>query len=82
MLQQQLASLDTEPLGRGLRWLVPTLVALAAASAAALFFVISETMVAWLFLAGCGVILVIAFAIDRRSSRPAAIWSTSTSTRA
>ncbi len=73
MLQQQLASLDQEPLEGGLRWLVPTLVALAAASGAALFFIIGEPIFAGLFLAGCVAMLIAAFAIDRRITRPAAI---------
>ena len=73
MLQQQLASLDQEPLEGGLRWLVPTLVALAAASGAALFFIIGEPIFAGLFLAGCVAMLIAAFAIDRRTSRTPAI---------
>ena len=73
MLHQQLASLDNEPLEGGWRWLVPTLVALAAASGAALFFILGEPVFAGLFLAGCVGMLVAAFAIDRRTSRPAAI---------
>ena len=73
MLQQQLASLDNEPLEGGLRWLVPTLVALAAASGAALFFIIGEPAFAGLFVAGCVAMLIAAFAIDRRTTRPAAI---------
>ncbi|HEU4876629.1 MAG TPA: PAS domain-containing protein, partial [Sphingomicrobium sp.] len=73
MLHQQLASLDSEPLEGGLRWLVPTLVALAAASGAALFFILGEPIFAGLFFAGCVAMLVAAFVIDRRATRPAAI---------
>ena len=73
MLHQQLASLDHEPLEGGLRWLVPTLVALAAASGAALFFILGEPIFAGLFFAGCVAMFVAAFVIDRRALRPAAI---------
>ena len=73
MLHQQLASLDDEPLEGGLRWLVPTLVALAAASGAGLFFILGKPAFAGLFVAGCVAMLVAAFAIDRRTTRPAAI---------
>ncbi len=70
MLHQQFASLDQDPLDGGTRWLVPTLVALAAASGAGLFFVLRQPVFAGLFLAGCVAMLVAAFAIDRRSTRP------------
>ena len=73
MLHQQLASLDAEPLDGGLRWLVPALVAIAAASGGALFWVVGEPMFAGLFLAGCVAMLVAAFIIDRRSVRAPAI---------
>jgi two-component system cell cycle sensor histidine kinase/response regulator CckA len=73
VLHQQLAFLESEPLEGGLRWLVPTLVALAAASGAALFFILGEPMFAGLFLAGCVAMLVAAFAIDRRASRAAPV---------
>ncbi|MDQ3140429.1 MAG: PAS domain-containing protein, partial [Pseudomonadota bacterium] len=73
MLHQQLASLDHQPLEGGLRWLVPTLVALAAASGAALFFILGEPIFAGLFFAGCVAMFVAAFVIDRRATRPAAI---------
>jgi two-component system cell cycle sensor histidine kinase/response regulator CckA len=73
VLHKQLASLDSEPLEGGLRWLVPTLVALAAASGAALFFILGEPIFAGLFFAGCVAMLVAAFVIDRRATRPAAI---------
>ncbi len=73
MLHQQLASLDSEPLGGGLRWLVPALVALFAASGAALFFIMDEVAFTGLFLAAGATMLVAAFAIERRTARPAAI---------
>ncbi|MDQ3079002.1 MAG: response regulator [Pseudomonadota bacterium] len=73
MLQQQLASLDSEPVGGGLRWLVPALVALVAASGAALFFIMDEGAFAGLFVAGGVAMLVAAFAIERRMARPAEI---------
>ena len=73
MLHQQLTSLDDEPLDGGLRWLVPTLVALAAASGGALFFILDKPAFAGLFVAGCVAMLVAAFAVDRRTTRPAAI---------
>ena len=69
MLHQQLASLDAKPLDGGLRWLVPALVALAAASGAILFWTVGEPMFAGLFLAGCVAMLVAAFIAERRSSR-------------
>ena len=56
-----------------MRWLVPTLVALAAASGAGLFFLMGETAFAGLFLAGCVVMLVAAVAIERRKPRHDAI---------
>jgi two-component system cell cycle sensor histidine kinase/response regulator CckA len=69
VLHQQLASLDAKPLDGGLRWLVPALVALAAASGAVLFWTVGEPMFAGLFLAGCVAMLVAAFIAERRSSR-------------
>ncbi|MDQ3074098.1 MAG: response regulator [Pseudomonadota bacterium] len=73
MLHQQLSSLDQEPLGSGLRWLVPTLVALAAASGAGLCAILGEPIFAGLFLVGGVAMLAAAFAIDRRTARPTAI---------
>ena len=56
-----------------MRWLVPTLVALAAASGTGLFFIMGKTAFAGLFLAGCVAMLFAAFAIKRRKVRPEAI---------
>ena len=67
MLDRQIALLEVEPPG-GLRWLVPALVAAAAASGALLFAVVGEPMFAGLFLAGVVAMLVAAFVLERRSS--------------
>ena len=67
MLDRQIALLEAEPPG-GLRWLVPALVAAAAASGALLFAVVGEPMFAGLFLAGVVAMLVAAFVLERRSS--------------
>ena len=66
--------LINEPLEGGLRWLVPTLVALAAASGAALVLHHRASRCS----PGCSLpaasrCIVAAFAIDRRATRPAAI---------
>ena len=68
MLDRQIALLEAEP-PAGMRWLVPTLVAAAAASGALLFAAVGEPMFAGLFLAGVVAMLVAAFVLERRSSR-------------
>ncbi len=50
---------------------MPALVALAAASGALLFSLMGEPLFAGLFVAGCVAMLVAAFAVDRRTMRPA-----------
>ena len=70
MLDRQIALLEAEPPG-GMRWLVPALVAAAAASGALLFAVVGEPMFAGLFVAGVVAMLVAAFVLERRSSRVA-----------
>ena len=69
MLYEQLDLNEVEPLGGGLRWLVPALVAAAAASGALLFFIIGQPVYGGLFFAGFAAMLVAAFIIDRRSSK-------------
>lgn len=73
MLQQQLAFLDSEPLEGGLQWLVPTLVALVAASGAVLLFIVGKPLYAASLLAGCAAMLAITVAVERRSARAAPI---------
>ncbi|MES2903095.1 MAG: response regulator [Pseudomonadota bacterium] len=68
MLDRQIALLEAEPPG-GMRWLVPTLVAAAAASGALLFAVVGEPIYSGLFLGGVVAMLVAAFVLERRSSR-------------
>ncbi|HEY0627840.1 MAG TPA: response regulator [Sphingomicrobium sp.] len=69
MLYEQLDLNEVEPLEGGLRWLVPALVAAAAASGALLFFIIGQPIYGGLFLAGFVAMLVAAFVIDRGGSR-------------
>src|SRR5262245_5411726 len=69
MLYEQFDLAEAEPLSGGLRWLVPALVAAAAASGALLFFLIGQQLYGALFLAGFVAMLVAAFVIDRRGSR-------------
>jgi two-component system cell cycle sensor histidine kinase/response regulator CckA len=69
MLYEQLDLEAVEPLGGGLRWLVPALVAAAAASGALLFFIIGQPIYGGLFLAGFVGMLVAAFVIDRRGAQ-------------
>ena len=69
MLYEQLAPLESKGIDGGLRWLVPGLVAAAAASGALLFFVVGQPLFAGLFLAGFVAMLVAAFVIDRRSGK-------------
>ena len=73
MLHKSLAPLDaellSEPVGQGQRWLVPALVAAAAASGALLFWAIGATSFAWLFFAGFVAMLVAAFVLERRVAR-------------
>ena len=66
MLYEQLDLAEVEPLDGGFRWLVPALVAAAAASGALLFFLIGQPIYGGLFLAGFVGMLVAAFIIDRR----------------
>ncbi len=53
----------------GLRWLVPALVAAAAASGAVLFYLVDQPIFAGLFLAGFVAMLVAAFVIERRGAK-------------
>lgn len=69
MLYEQLDLDEVEPLDGGLRWLVPALVAAAAASGALLFFLIGQPVFGGLFLAGLVAMLIAAFVIDRRGSK-------------
>ena len=69
MLYEQLDLAEVEPLGGGLRWLVPALVAAAAASGALLFFIIGQPIYGGLFLAGFIGMLVAAFVIERRGAK-------------
>jgi two-component system cell cycle sensor histidine kinase/response regulator CckA len=73
VIDSQLALLEAEPPG-GLRWLVPALVAAAAASGALLFYSVGEPLFAGLFLAGVVAMLVAAFILEKRNgaSEPAA----------
>ncbi len=68
MLDRQIALLEAEPPG-GMRWLVPALVAAAAASGALLFAAVGEPVFAGLFLGGVVAMLVAAFVLERRSMR-------------
>ena len=72
MLHQQLAALDAEP-DRGLRWLVPALVAGAAASGAGLLWILGEPIFAALFLLACAALSALAVALNRRPARPAVV---------
>ncbi|QIK96139.1 response regulator [Sphingomonas sp. HDW15A] len=67
MLERQLALLESEAPGR-LPWLVPALVAAAAASGALLFTWAGEPIYAGLFVAGMVAMLVAAFVIERRAT--------------
>ncbi len=73
MLHRTLAPLDArlieEPIDRGPRWLVPALVAAAAASGATLFYAVGAMPFAWLFFAGFVAMLVAAFVIEKRAAR-------------
>jgi two-component system cell cycle sensor histidine kinase/response regulator CckA len=66
VIDRQLALLEAEPPG-GMRWLVPALVAAAAASGALLFASVGEPLFAGLFLAGVVAMLVAAFVLEKRS---------------
>ena len=68
MIDSQLALIEAEPPG-GLRWLVPALVAAAAASGALLFASVGEPLFAGLFLAGVVAMLVAAFVLEKRDGR-------------
>jgi two-component system cell cycle sensor histidine kinase/response regulator CckA len=65
VIDRQLALLEAEP-PAGLRWLVPALVAAAAASGALLFASVGEPLFAGLFLAGVVAMLVAAFILEKR----------------
>jgi two-component system cell cycle sensor histidine kinase/response regulator CckA len=65
VIDRQLALLESEP-PAGLRWLVPALVAAAAASGALLFASVGEPLFAGLFLAGVVAMLVAAFVLEKR----------------
>jgi two-component system cell cycle sensor histidine kinase/response regulator CckA len=69
LLYEQFDLADTDPLDGGLRWLVPALVAAAAASGALLFYLIGQSLFAGIFLAGFVSMLVAAFVIDRRTPK-------------
>jgi two-component system cell cycle sensor histidine kinase/response regulator CckA len=69
LLYEQFDLAEAEPLRGGLRWLVPALVAAAAASGAVLFYLLGQQLYGALFLAGFVAMLVAAFVIDRRSAR-------------
>ena len=77
MIHQHLAPLDARlldaPLDSGPRWLVPALVAAAAASGAILFWALGARLFALLFFAGFVSMLVAAFVVERRAAKvPAA----------
>ncbi|WP_118857078.1 response regulator [Sphingomonas mesophila] len=67
MLEQQLALIEAPP-QRPLPWLVPALVAAAAASGAVLFALAGEPFYAGLFVAGMVAMLVAAFVIEKREA--------------
>ena len=74
MQHRQLTPLDAHLLGQGRldsgpRWLVPALVATAAASGTLLFWAIGATSFALLFFAGFVAMLVAAFVLERRAAR-------------
>ncbi|MCA1653308.1 MAG: hypothetical protein LC656_03765, partial [Sphingomonadales bacterium] len=74
MQQRFLAPLDAQlldqgPLDSGPRWLVPALVAAAAASGALLFWAIGANSFALIFFAGFVAMLVAAFVLERRAAR-------------
>ena len=73
MLHQQLVSLDAQPFDRGLRWLVPALVALAAGSGAGLLWLLGEPLFAALFLLACGLLALLGFAVARRPGGDVAV---------
>jgi len=72
VLHRTLAPLDARlleaPLDSGRRWLVPALVAAAAASGAILFWALGASSFAWLFFAGFVAMLVASFILERRSA--------------
>ena len=69
MLYEKLDLANLDPQGGGLRWLVPALVAAAAASGALLFYVVGEPLFAGLFLTGFVAMLVAAFIVERRGEK-------------
>jgi two-component system cell cycle sensor histidine kinase/response regulator CckA len=69
LLYEQFDLSEAKPLSGGLRWLVPALVAAAAASGALLFYLLGQQLYGALFLAGFVAMLVAAFVIDRRGAK-------------
>ena len=70
MVQHRLLTpLDAQPLDSGPRWLVPALVAAAAASGALLFWAIGASQFALIFFIGFVAMLVAAFIVERRGAR-------------
>ena len=69
MLYEQFDLAEAQPLSGGLRWLVPALVAAAAASGALLFYLLGQELYGALFLAGFVAMLVATFVIDRRGAK-------------
>ncbi|HMI40093.1 MAG TPA: response regulator [Sphingomicrobium sp.] len=72
MLHRQLAAIDAETPTRGVRWLLPALVAAAAVSAALLLWMIGEQRIAGMVVLGGLLIVGILSAIERRT-RPAVL---------
>ena len=66
MLDRELALLEAEPTG-ATPWLVPALIAAAAASGALLFASVGEPLFAGLFLAGVAAMLVAGFVLEKRN---------------
>jgi two-component system cell cycle sensor histidine kinase/response regulator CckA len=69
LLYEQFDLAESKPLDGGLRWLVPALVAAAAASGALLFYLVGQPLYGGLFLTGFVAMLVAVFVIDRRGAR-------------
>jgi two-component system cell cycle sensor histidine kinase/response regulator CckA len=67
VLHEDIAALDAQPLDRGWRWLVPALLAAAAASGAVLFMLAGEPMFAAVFAAALVAMLVGGFVVERRA---------------
>ena len=69
MQHRLLTPLDAQPLDSGPRWLVPALVAAAAASGALLFWTIGASDFALIFFMGFVAMLVAAFVVERRGAK-------------